>query len=72
MEWIVAWWRQIRGYEAPDPWEHDAHIRAERVGQHARIDAATRVHIRDGLALRRERSFWTRFGDDPPPRRDDG
>lgn len=63
MLWLLAWWRQIRGYEAPDPWEADTHIRAERASQHARIDAATRIHIQDGIALRREREFWTKHGD---------
>lgn len=70
MDRLLAWWRQIRGYEAPDPWDADAHIRAERVSQHARIDAATRVHIRDGISIRRERLFWQRHHDHdggPPP-----
>lgn len=71
MNWLVAWWRQIRGYHGTDPWEDDPRIVAAREDQHQRIDAATRLLAREGLAMRRERRFWEKYGG-PSKQHDDG
>lgn len=72
MNWITVWWQQIRGHIPPDPWEHDPEIVAARREQHRRIDKATELLAREGLALRHERQFWERFGLPRTKQHDDG
>lgn len=72
MNWLLIWWQQLRGYTPPDPWEDDQRILDARADQHQRIEAATRLLAREGLAIRRERQFWNRFGGPPPKQHDDG
>lgn len=56
-EWLAAWWRQIIGPPASDPWHDDPRIRAERHGQHQRIDKVTGWVVRDEWN-RRLRDSW--------------
>lgn len=72
MRWLSAWWQQIRGHTSPDPWDHDQAILSARQDQHQRIDKATRLLAAEGLAMRRERQFWSKHGGDPRKRHDDG
>jgi hypothetical protein len=70
MNWLWAWWQSLRGYAPSDPWDADPRIQAARTDQHQRIDRATNLLAREGLALRRERKFWERHG--LPRKTDDG
>lgn len=47
MKWLSAWWQQIRGHDAGDPWNADPRILAERAAQHERSDSATKLLLRD-------------------------
>ena len=72
MNWLSAWWQQIKGHAPPDPWETDHAILDARQDQHQRIDKATRLLAADGLALRKERQFWEKHGGRPTKQHDDG
>lgn len=55
-EWLKAWWQAIVGPPRTDPWEDDPQIRAERQGQHDRIEAATRWDLERQVRERRRRA----------------
>ena len=63
MTWFTAWWQQLRGHILPVPWEHDPEIVSARRDQHRRLNHAAALLARDGLAIRKERIFWQRWGD---------
>ena len=46
------WWQQITGPPRVNPWEDDPRIRAERRGQHDRINEAARRVLRDSMEAR--------------------
>lgn len=64
MGWLTEWWDQIRRRPPVDPWNEDPEILRERDRQHREgiVDRATARRLADGLAVRREREFWTRYG----------
>jgi ribosome-binding protein aMBF1 (putative translation factor) len=53
-EWVRLWLRTLFGASPRrDPWNDDPHIRAERAGQHDRINKATAQSGWDQADLRR-------------------
>jgi hypothetical protein len=48
--WLMAWWQAITRAPHADPWRDDPRIRAERMGQHARVNKATALSGWDQMA----------------------
>lgn len=55
MHWLSAWWKQLVGPPAVDPWEDNPQIRAERAGQHDRITKAAEGSYYEQQRLRERR-----------------
>ena len=56
LDWLHGWWATLRQDPAPNAWEEDPYILAERERQHEQgiVDHATVSLMRDELERRRQ------------------
>jgi hypothetical protein len=67
MAWLSAWLKALSGQSPSDPWTDDPAIRAERQGQHQRINRTMAYEIQQRRRERRIRATeeaWQRDHDD--------